>query len=56
MKCHNCNKTIRGSIKLIRHDGKIQNTGFCTYECYLEFWKGVNGFIPLPKYNKLQAK
>lgn len=49
MKCNNCEKSIRRGIKLIRN-GKIQNTKFCTYECYLEFWKGVNGFIPLPKY------
>lgn len=48
MKCYNCGKQVRGCVKLIRN-GKVQETEFCCYDCYLQFWKETPGFSPLPK-------
>lgn len=48
LKCHNCGKQVRGCVKLIRN-GKIQETGFCCYDCYLKFWSNNPRFSPLPK-------
>ena len=51
MKCDFCGTSSLRGTKVKNYKGKIVPITFCCYECYLAFWKGVKGFIPLPKAN-----
>lgn len=57
MKCANCDKSFKaGCGAYVVRDGQPVATTFCCYKCYLKFWKGNNGFIPLPEYVKKNVK
>lgn len=47
MKCEFCGTNCLRGIKVKNNKGKIVSLTFCCYECYLAFWKNVEGFIPL---------
>lgn len=49
MICKHCNKQVHRALRLTKC-GKVLATEFCTYKCYLKFWKGTDKFIPLPEY------
>ena len=56
MKCNNCEGKYRRGIRLVRPDGRIQATGFCCYQCYLDFWTKTPGFVPLKQYKQTRTK
>lgn len=51
MICAHCEKHFAtNDITYVRKDGKCVSLSFCCYNCYLNFWKGINGFKPFPEY------
>lgn len=44
--CCNCGKRTSKMINLLKGENII-TTSFCCYSCYLDFWRGVAGFVPL---------
>lgn len=53
--CCNCGKRIRKMIRLYR-DNKEISASFCSYDCYLDFWGNVSGFVPLPQTKPVPPK
>lgn len=50
MKCPNCGTNFTRSLRVLNSKGKEIIITFCDYDCYLRFWKGMPGFIPLPEF------
>jgi hypothetical protein len=51
--CANCDKPLNKhnkSIRLVNYHGKVQIANFDSYQCYLDFWEGTPGFVPLKLY------
>ena len=44
--CTNCNKEYIKGIKVLKNN-KPHTLLFCCYNCYLKFWKNIEGFEPL---------
>ena len=51
MKCENCDKFLstKDCVKVLK-GGKPFPITFCSYECYLAFWRECVNFEPLPEY------
>ena len=56
MICQNCGAYKKGFGVELQKGDKVQHTGFCSYSCYLEFWKDVPLFEPLKRFVKKTCK